>query len=107
MSQRYNILTWDDEVYSIEEADALKLIDKWTDSEKAFPVDLGGVAISSAAIKSITPYSHTEADRPTRHLPDDRSLKADNRSEEEIYKSARKVSDIIRKRFNIPKRKTS
>jgi hypothetical protein len=95
----YIITTFDKKEYTMPAEDALELIDAWKGSEKAFPVDLGGEAINSANIKSIEPKKYTEVDTPHNVRP---QLRADNRSDDDQYKSARKkvesMREIIRKK---------
>lgn len=62
MTRKYSIKTYDDLEYLIDEKNALALIEAWTNSDKSFPVNLNGTAISSQSIKSITPGALTEAD---------------------------------------------
>lgn len=64
MINNYTITTWDDAVYTLDNVNAEKLIDAWTEADKPFPVDIGGAAFSSSSIKSITPNHVTEADLP-------------------------------------------
>jgi hypothetical protein len=60
----YIIETWDDKQYTVDDRNGLALMEAWTDSDKAFPVQLGNEAISSSAIKAITPQRLTMADMP-------------------------------------------
>lgn len=90
----YTITTWDKDVFGIDDKNAEALIERWSNADSAFPVNLGEAAFSSSAIKSITKNKYTEADLPQKL--GSKELRSDNRSPSEIYTAARGKAESVR-----------
>lgn len=90
----YTITTWSGNYYQMDDVNALKLLEKWTSSDKGFPVNLGEEGLSSSDIRLIKKNKVTEADLPK--VDRSRRLKQDNRTDQEQYQAARAKAESVR-----------
>lgn len=63
-----------------------------------FAITVNGTTFSKSSFSRIEPHGASQVDSPI--VGPGRRLKADNRSDDEQYKAARKASDIARKQLH-------
>lgn len=91
----YTVTTWGGRTYPMDDANGKRLLEKWTNSDEPFPVNIGKSGFKSSDIRAIDENKVTEADLP--RIDKSHRLKSDNRSDEEQFVAARKASALVRK----------